>query len=81
MSSADAVRLEAHVEEGATRRMLGKILTQAGDHIGAWEELQQSLTILREAASPHEIAQTLVARALAPALGRHAAARPRSRHC
>ena len=38
-----------------------------------WEELERSLTILREAASPHEIARTQVAMAaLAPMLARQA---------
>jgi tetratricopeptide (TPR) repeat protein len=73
MSLANAARLEARAEEGATRRTLGSILSQGGDYAGAWEELQRSLAILREAASPHEIARTLVAlAALAPALGRPA---------
>jgi G-protein signaling modulator 2 len=73
MSLANAARLEARTEEGMTRRTLGQILMQDGDYAGAWAELQRSLAILREAASPHETARTLVAQAaLAPTLGRHA---------
>jgi class 3 adenylate cyclase/tetratricopeptide (TPR) repeat protein len=73
MSLANATRLEARAEEGATRRTLGQILAQDGDPAGGWEELEHSLAILREAASPYEIARTLVAQAaLAPALGRQA---------
>jgi tetratricopeptide (TPR) repeat protein len=71
MSLANATRLEARAEEGATRRTLGQILARDGDLAGGWDELERSLTILREAASPYEIARTLLAQAvLAPALGR-----------
>jgi predicted ATPase/class 3 adenylate cyclase len=74
LSLATALRLEARAEEGMTRRVLARIMAQDGDAQGAWEELEHSLTILREAAGPHEIARTLVAiAALAPALGRRAA--------
>jgi class 3 adenylate cyclase/predicted ATPase len=74
MSLANATRLEARAEEGATRRTLGQILAQDGDPTGGWAELEHSLTILREAASPYEIARTLLAQAgLAPVLGRHPA--------
>jgi tetratricopeptide (TPR) repeat protein len=70
MSLANAIRLEARAEEGATRRTLGQILAQDGDLAGAWEELERSLAILREAASAYETARTLLAQAaLAPALG------------
>jgi predicted ATPase/class 3 adenylate cyclase len=73
LALATAARLEARAEEGVARRSLGQILAQGGDLDGAWEELQQSLAILREASSTHETARTLVAlAALAPALGRHA---------
>ncbi len=73
LSLANATRLEARTEEGATRRTLGQILALDGDHAGAWKELEHSLAILREAASPPELARTLVARAaLAPTLDRRA---------
>lgn len=73
ISLATAARLEARTEEGATRRTLGHILALSGDNAGAWEQLQRSLAILRAAASPHEIAKTLVALAeVAPTLDRRA---------
>jgi len=69
LSLTNAARLEARTEEGATRRVLSHILRQTDDLAGAWQELQHSLAILREVASLHEIARTLVALAdLAPAL-------------
>jgi tetratricopeptide (TPR) repeat protein len=74
LSLATAARLEARMEEGRTRRSLGQILARSGDLDGAWDELAQSLAILREAGSPHEIALTLVAMAaLAPTFDQHAA--------
>jgi tetratricopeptide (TPR) repeat protein len=73
LSLATALRLEARAEEGMTRRVLARIMAQDGDTDGAWEELDRSLAILREAAGPHEIARTLVAIAeLAPSLNRRA---------
>src|SRR5205085_1591270 len=48
LSLANAARLEARAEEGLTRRILGQILAQAGDFVGAWAEMEHSLTILRE---------------------------------
>ena len=59
LSLATALRLEARAEEGMTRRILARIMAQDGDTGGAWEELDHSLAILREAAGPHEIARTL----------------------
>jgi class 3 adenylate cyclase/predicted ATPase len=59
-SLANAARLEARAEEGATRRTLSHILAQENDCEGAWNEIHHSLTILREADSPHEIAKSLV---------------------
>jgi tetratricopeptide (TPR) repeat protein len=74
LSLATALRLEARAEEGMTRRVLAQIMAHAGDTTGAWEELERSLAILREAAGPHEIARTLLAiAALAPTLERRAA--------
>ncbi|MDQ2997526.1 MAG: tetratricopeptide repeat protein, partial [Chloroflexota bacterium] len=74
LSLATALRLEARAEEGMTRRILARIMAHDGDANGAWEELERSLTILREAAGPHEIARTLLAiAALAPALDRRSA--------
>src|SRR5512145_3345320 len=71
LSLAAAARLEARAEEGMTRRMLGQIIAQEGMLTAAWAELEHSLTLLRETASPHEIARTLLAMAaLAPKLGR-----------
>jgi class 3 adenylate cyclase/tetratricopeptide (TPR) repeat protein len=71
LSLANAARLEAPPEEGASRRTLGQLLALDGDYPGAWNEFQHSLAILRKAASPHEFARTLVAiAALAPELGR-----------
>jgi class 3 adenylate cyclase/tetratricopeptide (TPR) repeat protein len=73
LSLVNATRLEARTEEGASRRTLGQILAHGGDYAGAWEAMQHSLTILREATSPHQIARTLVALAeIAPELGRAA---------
>ena len=73
LSLANAARLEARAEEGMTRRILGQIMAQDGDFIGAWEEIERSLAILREAANPHEAAKTLIAKAaIASALGRRA---------
>jgi class 3 adenylate cyclase/tetratricopeptide (TPR) repeat protein len=69
---ATARRLEARLEEGLTRRLLATILADAGDVTGAWDELGQSLDLLREAESIHQVARTQLARAaLAPALGLH----------
>lgn len=66
-----AARIEARAEEGMTRRSLGLVLARSGDMLAAWEELQRSVSLLRETASPHEIARTLIAIAdLAPVLGR-----------
>jgi class 3 adenylate cyclase/tetratricopeptide (TPR) repeat protein len=66
-----AARLEARAEEGISRRSLGRILARSGDHTRAWQELNASLTLLREAGSPHEVARTLLALAdIAPTLGR-----------
>ncbi|MEO7913689.1 MAG: adenylate/guanylate cyclase domain-containing protein [Roseiflexaceae bacterium] len=74
LSLATALRLEARAEEGMTRRVLARIMAHDGDTTGAWEELERSLVILREAAGPHEIARTLLAIAsLAPALERRSA--------
>jgi class 3 adenylate cyclase/predicted ATPase len=56
-----AVQLEARAEEGMTRRVLGRVFGADGDLVSAWQELNQSLAILREAGSPHEIARTLLA--------------------
>jgi predicted ATPase len=56
-----ALRLEARAEEGATRRLLAEILAHEGSLTIAWQELHLSLTILREASSPHEVAKALVA--------------------
>ncbi|HWQ15103.1 MAG TPA: hypothetical protein VNL77_20060, partial [Roseiflexaceae bacterium] len=73
---ATAARLEARLEEGLTRRVLGRILAARGDAAGAWGSLEHSLAILREAGNPLELARTLAAlAALAPALGHHAAGR------
>jgi class 3 adenylate cyclase/tetratricopeptide (TPR) repeat protein len=69
---ASAIRLEARLEEGITRRLLAEILGREGDHEAAWAELERSLALLREAEAALETARTLLARAaLAPALGRH----------
>lgn len=68
-----AARLEARAEEGITRRTLGLVLIMDEDPAGAWAELDQSLAILRETSSPHEIARTLIVMAkLAPMLDRRA---------
>jgi tetratricopeptide (TPR) repeat protein len=73
LALANAARLEARAEEGMARRTLAQIMTLDGDLAGAWDELERSLMILREAASAHEAARTLMAMAaLAPDLGRHA---------
>jgi tetratricopeptide (TPR) repeat protein len=73
LSLTNAARLEARAEEGMARRTLAQIKMIDGDPSGAWEELALSLAILNEAASPHEIARTLLAMAgVAPALDRHA---------
>lgn len=72
-SLADAARLNARAEEGATRRVLGVILARSGQPDQAWNELNASLAILREAAVPYEIARTLLAMAeLAPLLRQRA---------
>jgi tetratricopeptide (TPR) repeat protein len=66
-----AMRLEARAEEGITRRLLAEILASAGSPARAWNELALSQAILREAASPHELARTLLAIAmLAPSIGK-----------
>lgn len=71
ISLTTASRLEARTEEGATRRTLSHILALTGDLEGAWEQITNSLSILRESDSPHEIAKTLVYFAkLAPLLHR-----------
>jgi predicted ATPase/class 3 adenylate cyclase len=59
-----ALRLEARAEEGATRRLMSEILAQQGDLALAWQELNYSLALLREASGPHEVAKALVARAI-----------------
>ncbi len=56
-----ALRLEARAEEGATRRLLAEILARSGNTHQAWAELELSQSILRDAASPHELARTLTA--------------------
>lgn len=72
LSLETALRLEARAEEGMSRRLMAHILVLDNDLTTAWEELQHSLRILRDATGPHEIARTLVAIAeLAPALARH----------
>ncbi|MBK9712031.1 MAG: tetratricopeptide repeat protein [Kouleothrix sp.] len=74
LSLETALRLEARLEEGMTRRILAEIMASGGDSAGAWDELEHSLAILRDAGGPHEIARTLTAiAALAPQLGRRAA--------
>lgn len=60
ISLAHAARLEARAEEGATRRTLSMILASSRALDLAWVEINQSLELLREAASPHEIAKSLV---------------------
>jgi class 3 adenylate cyclase/tetratricopeptide (TPR) repeat protein len=73
LSLTNAARLQARVEEGMTRRILALIMAQDGDLTSVWEEMTQSLAILRDTASPHEAAKTLLAMAdIAPALNRRA---------
>ncbi|GAB4216184.1 MAG: adenylate/guanylate cyclase domain-containing protein [Roseiflexaceae bacterium] len=60
---ATACRLEARVEEGITRRMLGQILALRGTIPQAWVELEQSLAILTITASVLERSRTLLAMA------------------
>jgi predicted ATPase len=69
---ATALRLEARVEEGITRRTLGQILARLGETSSAWRELEHSQSILRATASSHELARSLLAlAALAPSFGQH----------
>lgn len=64
-----ARRLGARLEEGATRRTLGRARAAAGDLTAAEAELQASLALLREVDSRYEIARTLLEIAdLAPCL-------------
>ncbi|HMP39081.1 MAG TPA: adenylate/guanylate cyclase domain-containing protein [Roseiflexaceae bacterium] len=67
-----AARLEARAEEGISRRTLGLIMARPGDLTSAWSEFELSLALLRDAASLHEVARTLLALAeIAPALDQY----------
>ncbi|MBX0329518.1 tetratricopeptide repeat protein [Oscillochloris sp. ZM17-4] len=67
---ATAQRLEAHGEEGLTRRVYAQILAADGDHSAAWLELERSLLLLRATDSVYEICRALLVQAdLAPVIG------------
>lgn len=56
-----AARLDARAEAGITRRLLAQICIAEQNLSAAWEELDRSLLMLREAESRHEIARTQLA--------------------
>ena len=56
-----AARLDARAEAGITRRLLAQICVAEQNLVAAWEELERSLLMLREAESRHEIARTQLA--------------------
>jgi tetratricopeptide (TPR) repeat protein len=59
-----AVKQEMKLEEGTTRRVLGRILLARGEHQAAEQELNRSLTMLEALDSQYQIGQTLVDLAL-----------------